>query len=109
MKQVATDYASGNRDRISRATYDDIIEKLEEKNIPYWVTKGREIENYLDLSSEGIQLGQFDKLGNIPKMSNYDKINFAKQYYQEVDFEKYDLRSSINKLATEIKKWNDKR
>lgn len=33
MKQVATDYASGNRDRISRATYDDIIEKLEKLRV----------------------------------------------------------------------------
>ena len=29
MKQVAKDYAGGKRDRISRATYDDIIKKLE--------------------------------------------------------------------------------
>lgn len=33
MKQVATDYASGNRDRISRVTYDDIIEKLEKLRV----------------------------------------------------------------------------
>ena len=83
-----------------------IIEKLDEKNIPYWVTKGREIENYLNLSNEGIQLGQFDKLSD--KLV-FDKVKFAKEHYQNVDFGKYDLRNSINKLATEIKRWNDKR
>ena len=83
-----------------------IIEKLDEKNIPYWVTKGREIENYLNLSNEGIQLGQFDKLSD--KLV-FDKVKFAKEHYQNVDFGKYDLRNSINKLATEIKRWNDER
>ena len=33
MKQVAKDYANGKRDRISRATYDDIIEKLEKLRV----------------------------------------------------------------------------
>ena len=102
-----SDKASSRSHLAKRKTH--IIEKLEEKNSPYWVTKGREIENYLDLSSEDIKLGQFDKLEKMLKMSNFDKINFAKQHYKEVDFEKYDLKSSINKLATEIKKWNDKR
>lgn len=83
-----------------------IIETLDEKNIPYWVTKGREIENYLNLSNDNIQLGQFDKLSD--KLV-FDKVKFAKEHYQNVDFGKYDLRNSINKLATEIKKWNDKR
>ena len=83
-----------------------IIDKLDEKNIPYWVTKGREIENYLNLLTEGIQLGQFDKLSD--KLV-FDKVKFAKEHYQNVDFGKYDLRNSINKLATEIKRWNDKR
>ena len=83
-----------------------IIGKLDEKNIPYWVTKGREIENYLNLLNKGIQLGQFDKLSD--KLV-FDKVKFAKEHYQNVDFGKYDLRNSINKLATEIKRWNDKR
>lgn len=83
-----------------------IIQKLEEKNIHYWITKGREIENYLDLSSEGIQIEQFDKLTD--KLS-VDKVKFAKDHYKNAAFEKYDLKNSINKLAAEIKKWNDKR
>lgn len=86
-----------------------IIQKLEERNISYWVTKGREIENYLDLSKDDIQLDQFDKLENIPKMSNFDKIIFAKQHCKDVDFDKYNLGESINLLANEIAKWNNKK
>ena len=84
-----------------------IKNKLEEKHIQYWITKGREIENYLDLSNEGIPLGQFDKLED--RLPSFDKVKFAKEHYQNVAFEKYDLKNSINKLATEIKRWNDKR
>ena len=83
-----------------------IIEKLEERHISYWITKGREIENYLDLSNENIKLGQFDKLGD--KLKNYDKINFAKQHYANVDFNKYNLKKNLNELAAEIARWNNK-
>lgn len=85
-----------------------IIQKLKEKNISYWVTKGREIENYLNLSKYDIQLGQFDNLEKMPKISNFDKINFAKQYCNDVDFDKYNLGESIDLLANEIERWNSK-
>ena len=83
-----------------------IIQKLKEKNISYWVTQGREIENYLNLSKEDVKLGQFDKLGD--KQRNYDKISFAKQHYANVDFNKYDLKKSLDELAAAIARWNDK-
>ena len=85
-----------------------IIQKLEEKHIQYWVTKGREIENYLDLSKDNIQLGQFDKLENMPTVLNLDKINFAKQHCKDVVFDKYNLDESINLLANEIARWNNR-
>lgn len=83
-----------------------IIEKLDEKHILYWITKGREIENYLDLSKYDIQLGQFDKLEE--KMPNFDKIKFAKQHYDDADFNKYDLKKNLAVLASEIERWNIK-
>ena len=83
-----------------------IIEKLDEKHILYWITKGREIENYLDLTKENIQLNQFDKLEE--KMSNFDKIKFAKLHYDDVDFNKYDLKKNLAVLASEIERWNIK-
>ena len=82
-----------------------IIKKLEEKHIPYWITKGREIENYLDLTKENIQLNQFDRL---QEKTSFDKINFAKQHYKEADFNKYNLKDSLNLLANAIAKWNNK-
>lgn len=85
-----------------------IIQKLKKKHIQYWVTKGREIENYLDLSKDNIQLGQFDKLENMPTVSNLDKINFAKQHCKDVVFDKYNLDESINLLANEIARWNNR-
>lgn len=86
-----------------------IIQKLEEKHILYWVTKGREIENYLDLSKDNIQLGQFDKLENMPTVLNLDKINFAKQHCKDAVFDKYNLGESINLLANEIARWNNRK
>lgn len=83
-----------------------IIQKLKEKNISYWVTQGREIENYLDLSKDDIQLGQFDKLEE--KKPNFDKIKFAKQHYDDVDFYKYSLNENLDMLAEEITRWNTK-
>lgn len=83
-----------------------IIEKLDEKHILYWITTGREIENYLDLSEYDIQLGQFGKLEE--KIHNVDKIDFAKHHYEEVDFNKYNLKDSLTLLANEIAKWNNK-
>ncbi len=83
-----------------------IIQRLKEKDMAYWVTKGREIENYLDLSKSGIQLGQFDKLEDMPKMANFDKINFARQHHGDVDFNKYNLNEDLKLLANEIARWN---
>lgn len=83
-----------------------IIEKLNEKHILYWITKGREIENYLDLSKDNIQLEQFDKLEE--KVHNFDKIKFAKQHCNDVTFNKYDLKKNLDVLAMEIARWNTK-
>ena len=82
-----------------------IIQRLKDKNILYWITKGREIENYLDLTKENIQLKQFDKL---QEKMRFDKINFAKQHYKDVDFNKYNLNEDLSLLANEIAKWNNK-
>ena len=82
-----------------------IIKKLKEKNIPYWITEGREIENYLDLSKDGIKLEQFDKIED-KKITNFDKLNFAKEHYKDAAFNKLHLKKSMNSLIEEIRKWN---
>ena len=82
-----------------------IIKKLKEKNIPYWITEGREIENYLDLSKDDIKLEQFDKIED-KKITNFDKLNFAKEHYKDAAFNKLHLKKSMNSLIEEIRKWN---
>ena len=82
-----------------------IKDKLEMKKISYWITEGREIENYLDLSKDNINLSQFDKLDE--KLPDYDKIRFAKQHCSNVDFEKFNLKESLSGLANQIAKWNN--
>lgn len=82
-----------------------IKDKLEMKKISYWITEGREIENYLDLSKDSINLSQFDKLDE--KLPGYDKIRFAKQHCSNVDFGKYNLKESLGELANQIAKWNN--
>ena len=82
-----------------------IIKKLKEKNIPYWITEGREIENYLDLSKDDIKLEQFDKIED-KKITNFDKLNFAKEHYRDAAFNKLHLKKSMNSLIEEIRKWN---
>ena len=51
------------------------------------------------------QLKQFDKL---QEKMRFDKINFAKQHYKDVDFNKYNLNEDLSLLANEIAKWNNK-
>lgn len=84
---------------------EQIITKLEGKGIHYWITAGREIENYLDLSSIGIKLNRFDKLED--KLNkHFDKIEFAKKHCDTVNFNYLKLNESMNDLISEIRRWN---
>ena len=84
---------------------EQIITKLEGKGIHYWITAGREIENYLDLSSIGIKLNRFDKLED--KLNkHFDKIEFAKKHCDTVNFNYLKLNESMNDLVSEIRRWN---
>ena len=83
-----------------------IITKLEEKGIHYWITAGREIENYLNLSPIGIHLERFEKLEEKLR-KKYDKIEFAKKHCDMIDFSYLKLNKSIEDLASEIGRWNE--
>lgn len=83
-----------------------IITKLDEKGIHYWITAGREIENYLDLSPIGIHLERFEKLEEKLR-KKFDKIEFAKKHCDMVDFSYLKLNKSIEDLASEISRWNE--
>lgn len=96
-----------------------IKKEIGEKN--YWITKGREIENYISeqtirnwLDIEKIVLNPDKKLGDIiSRKTNkkYDsaKSKFAKEIVENItqdDLEILDLKRKMNQLIREIHNWN---
>ena len=96
-----------------------IKEELGDKNI--WITKGREIENYLTgntlkkwLDVDNIQIDENKKLENIisPKTKkNYEsaKSKFSIEIIKHIevnDLEILDLKSKLNQLIKNINAWN---
>ncbi len=88
----------------------------------YWVTKGREIENYITGSSisnwlkiESLELDPDTKIGEqikkIENAPNYDsdKVKYMtqiSQYINQSDLETLDLKQNLVKLITIINLWN---
>lgn len=87
----------------------------------YWITKGREIENYLTectiqkwLNLEKIKANPDKKLGEIISRKTTKKYDSAKSKYAkeicenitEEDLEILDLKRKINQLVREIYNWN---
>lgn len=94
-----------------------------------WITKGREIENYLSNNTIQNWLSEKYNTGigfenesntkledNVAKLKNTDKIKYNLnknkysaeiiQYIALVDMNNLDLKSNINKLVQSIKNWN---
>ncbi len=107
------------------ATKTRIGHEIGEKN--YWVTYGREIENYLsqktvsswlcsrDMKSIGDEIEKNDKFEAIVKInnSNFDyaknKSLFSKeliQYIEKSDLQKWDLRRKLDQIIECIDAWN---
>lgn len=104
-----------------------IIEQAEKNGILTWVTKGREIENYIP---EDIIKKYYEKDASRKKFGQYqnieeyieslkkkegvkflrNKIEFAKNILKLVTYEDfkdiYDLKKMINKIIVEIHNWN---
>lgn len=74
-----------------------IIRNMEETGNKFWVTAGREIENYLTRAS-----GQYDRVS----LNGKDKITFAKEHSRGINPYRWDLKERITELAAEIDKWN---
>ena len=70
---------------------------MEETGNKFWVTAGREIENYLTRAS-----GQYDRVS----LNGKDKITFAKEHSRGINPYRWDLKERITELAAEIDKWN---
>ena len=99
--------------------------EFENRGFMCWITKGKEIENYLTANSinqaYGTQsdttklakdIGQYQLFPNYIKKYEKDfskgKVKFAKKvapYITENDF-RFDLKERIQELADNIAKWN---
>ena len=83
----------------------NMIAGMEKSGIHYWVTEGREIENYLDVKIGRTRLGKFEKLEDRFKTKTFDKIDFAKQHWNEIS-EPDEVKCKIDEIAADIRKCN---
>ncbi len=94
---------------------------IEEFKDSYWLTEGREIENYLDLekvksiipenwpNNNKKNIGKYNNILKNEDGKSHDKVKFAKLYINEnprPNYEVYDLNSKINQLIDFIKTAN---
>lgn len=105
-----------------------IIEEAKKQGILVWVTKGREIENYIpellvkkkyNKENSKCSFGQFQKIEEfIDKLKKgegnkflRDKINFAKDITNDCNWEDfkncYDLDKMITKVESKVLDWNN--
>ena len=104
-----------------RDTKKRVQAEFEGKGLFCWITKGREIENYVSVEAVnkayGSELSQIDQFGEFPKyIEAYDKYfsshkpDSARKMCEHITAENsqdiYDLKQQIEKLYAEIKKWN---
>lgn len=95
-----------------------IIEECEKASIKYWVTAGREIENYLSddiltkYSGNTISRKQHDKIGTYcDKYTSKKKVQFSREITDlmeedEINSSNYDLAERLAELSKAIQKWN---
>lgn len=103
-----------------------IIEEFEKGQSIAWITKGREIENYLSekllkqyFSLSDLKFGQYDKIEE--KLNEADikskcgegykrnKVGYAKLLTKEMNkdaLSMYDLNDKIGEIVNKIEKWN---
>lgn len=100
------------------STKQRIIEECESAGIGYWVTEGREIENYLSnsllerITEAPVKRSKFTKIGSYcEKFNPQNKIIFAKEAVDLMEGEEmrdnFDLYEKITDLVQNIKSWNN--
>lgn len=99
-----------------RDTKKRLIEECESNKIDYWVTAGREIENYLSskvstkFSGTEIKRKKFKKIKEFCpkyKIKVRDSRKIIALMNNKELIKNLDLEEQINKLKENIKKWND--
>lgn len=104
------------------ATKKRVRKEFNQRNLYYWITKGKEIENYLSVAcitrafknAPSKQVGQFelfpDYIGTYCKSFTQNKVDFARKIADNLnkeDLNILDLEEKIVKLHDEIVRWNE--
>lgn len=98
-----------------------IKDEFENNNMFCWITKGKEIENYIDVkvinkvfNCSLSQIGQYELfpeyINDIFTHFTNNKVKFAKLIIPEIkeqNLDILDLKAQIQKLVTTIYKWNE--
>lgn len=100
-----------------RDTKQRIIKECKENNIGYWVTEGREVENYLSDNLLSKFKGQVIKRDIYKPIKDYladfekkSKVDFAREFVKTMTVEEfssnYNLSEKIDEIIVAIKSWN---
>ena len=116
---IVIDSDKRNRATPINETKKRIVKEFEEKHLFSWVTKGKEIENYVSLAAINTafeqdmqqQCGQYelfpDYIENIYKNFKSKKVEFANKVKDSIDSTNVlDLDVQIKKLYETVKLWN---
>lgn len=124
---ILIDSDKRNRPALLNDTKKRICEEASKNRIVCWVTKGREIENYvskntidskLEVTDSKVLFNQYDSIEDyLDKLKNglgkkflKDKIGYAKIFTTDVKKEDYehnlDLDEQMKNVISEITKWN---
>jgi|GEM_PF-2565483 energy-coupling factor transporter ATP-binding protein EcfA2 len=97
-----------------------ILNEAKSKSVGTWVTKGREIENYVRKETlerafgEGsiqFEWGEYSKAGDLVAQLRIGKVDLARRITDcmtEDDLSVMDLKTRIDELVEAIEKWNPK-
>lgn len=100
-----------------RANKRKIIEECKKNGKKYWVTAGREIENYLsesvltEFSKKVAKRTQYEKIETYSKYNRDKKVSESRKIIKlmnssEIDEAGYDLKEKIEELKSCIDSWN---
>lgn len=124
---ILIDSDKKNRPASLNDTKKRICEEASKNKIMCWITKGREIENYvskntidskLEIADQNVLFNQYDNIEDyLDKLENglgkkflKDKIGYAKIFTTDVKKEDYehnlDLDEQMKNVISEITKWN---
>lgn len=117
---IVIDSDKRNRQSIINGTKKRVQGEFEANKLFCWVTKGKEIENYIacrtinaHYGSALPQVGQYELFPNyiqsLDRNFSSQKVKFAQELADDIaleDLDVLDLKEKVSKLASVIKKWN---